>query len=291
DPAVLCARLLGRCRGAGGRPAGARRAAAFGRAPAYARRRAGGWVPEWRPRFQHRVCARGPGVAVRAADVLGDIRRSAARRERVSASRGRAAAQPARGAANRRGGYRASVPGGGAARRDAAAADGARPALPAVPPHARARHQGRAHGGGIGRSLPRIRPVQGDAGAAVLPAAAGLAVASPTVRSALLVSGAPGAQRRLLAPLLPERRVAGRSAVLAPPPVPAHGADQGFLRRRVPGERRGLRRARRAARGTAARVHAVVPARPRRLPGDRDAALALPARRAGGPHGDGPWGR
>src|SRR5213593_3382689 len=54
-----------------------------------------------------------------------------------------------------RGGHRARVPGGGAACRDAAAADGARTALLAVPPHARARDQGRTHGGGIGRSLPR----------------------------------------------------------------------------------------------------------------------------------------
>src|SRR5207247_9843128 len=101
------------------------------------------------------------------------------------------------------------------------------------PPHPRTGDQGRAHRGRLGRSLPGLRSVQGDPGSAVLLAAAGLAVASPPVRSPVRVSATPGTQGRFMARLLPERGIARRRAFFAPAPVPADDADPGLDRKSV----------------------------------------------------------
>src|SRR5207247_4354522 len=190
-------------------------------------------------------------------------------------------AEPPRRAADRARGHCPRVPRRDPARRDAAGPHRSGASVSALRPDARARDKGRALGGGIGRGLLRLRPVQRHDRAAAVLAAAGLYAATATARPALSRPGPRRPKGRVLARLFLERGLARRPAVLTPAALSADRADQGFLRGAVPRVPGTLRPARRAAGVAAPAVRALVTAGTCRVSGDDDAAVPLPAQLPG----------
>ena len=201
-----------------GRRRRARRAPGRRGPPPAAGRRAGGRLPERRPRLVGHRLAGPPGRRQPARDLRGAVPRRGVRRDPRAAPHGRAARHrpPRDPVRTRRDRRRAG--GGGVALRGAAAAHRAGAAVPAVGARARRRHEGRAHRRGRRRAAGRLQHLQGGPGAPVLGPAARVGDAARAVRPA--APRGPGRRRpvdRHVGALLRARPHRSRPALLRPP--------------------------------------------------------------------------
>ena len=214
-------------------------------------RRAGRLVSFRRARFLDRRGDRRPARARSAPDLLGPLRQSGVRRDRVPAGDGGGARhRPQRGA----------LPPGGY-RRDLSRPSSATPSARSSEPRRRrsqllsalVRDEGFKvvlTGRGRRRGFWRLRHLQGGEAPPLLRAPAAIAPPSAALPKALSVSAeAAGAVGGLSEGVLRHRSRRGRrSAVLAPAALPLDGRREALLLRRAEARARRLRRARRSAR-------------------------------------------